>query len=224
MKNLKRVGNIFFWITLGTPILSFALASRIGESEIFGVAGIVRYSWIMWLFIPIGIVSILIGMKLKNSNQKYKKNFIVAFICLPLIIIFGSYRFIFSTISYDTNKVIQIEEEIKIELPHSIKIATIEFDSYYVSYLKIVDKDSKITFENELEKNDLWQKKLSYEIKGLLPPDIQCEIEPFEHFIFYDTRNQKYNSLPSTQEHNFIFIAYDDETQRLVILDTVKAS
>ena len=96
--NKKRIlGNILFWTTLISPMLSFSLASMIGEANIFGVAGIIRYSWVMLLFIPIGILSILIGFKLKNSTQKYKKNFIVSFICLPLLIIFGSYRVIFNS-------------------------------------------------------------------------------------------------------------------------------
>ena len=112
--NKKRIlGNILFWATLISPIVSFSIASMIGEANIFGVAGIIRYSWVMLLFIPIGILSILIGFKLKNSTQKYKKNFIVSFICLPLLIIFGSYRFIFnSVVSYDVNEVSIIEEKI----------------------------------------------------------------------------------------------------------------
>ena len=111
--NKKRIlGNILFWTTLISPMLSFSLVSMIGESNIFGVAGIIRYSWVMLLFIPIGILSILIGFKLKNSTQKYKKNFVVSFICLPLLIIFGSYRFIFnSVVSYDVNEISIIEEK-----------------------------------------------------------------------------------------------------------------
>ena len=109
----KRIlGNILFWTTLISPIVSFSIASMIGEANIFGVAGIIRYSWVMLLFIPIGILSILIGFKLKNSTQKYKKNFVVSFICLPLLIIFGSYRFIFnSVVSYDVNEISIIEEK-----------------------------------------------------------------------------------------------------------------
>lgn len=122
MKKEKVLGNILFWMTLISPMISFSLASMIGEAEIFGVAGIIRYSWLMILFIPVGILSILIGLQLKKNKQKYKKNLIVAFISLPLLIIFGSYRFIFnSNISYDINNVLTIEDKIDIELPDEIK-------------------------------------------------------------------------------------------------------
>lgn len=99
MKKIKIIANILFWITLVSPMVSFSLASIIGEADIFGVAGIVRYSWVMWFFIPIGILSIIVAGKLKQAKLKYKKNYVVAFICLPLLILFGSYRFIFSDIS-----------------------------------------------------------------------------------------------------------------------------
>ena len=74
MKKEKVLGNILFWMTLISPMISFSLASMIGEAEIFGVAGIIRYSWLMILFIPVGILSILIGLQLKKNKQKYKKN------------------------------------------------------------------------------------------------------------------------------------------------------
>ena len=82
MRKEKTLGNILFWITLFSPIISFSLASRIGEANIFGVAGIVRYSWLMILFIPIGILSISIGFKLKKDKQK-KFNYCI---CLHTII------------------------------------------------------------------------------------------------------------------------------------------
>lgn len=147
MKKEKVLGNILFWMTLISPMISFSLASMIGEAEIFGVAGIIRYSWLMILFIPVGILSILIGLQLKKNKKKYKKNLIVAFISLPLLIIFGSYRFIDSNISYNTDNIITIENKMNIELPREIKIATSKRDSYDISYVKITDDKSKEKFE-----------------------------------------------------------------------------
>lgn len=222
--NKKRIlGNILFWTTLISPIVSFSLASMIGEADIFGVAGIIRYSWVMLLFIPIGILSILIGFKLKNSTQKYKKNFIVSFICLPLLIIFGSYRFIFnSVVSYDVNEVSIIEEKINFEIPDDIKVATIKLDSYNISYLKIINSESKDMFEQEIGNNQLWQKELKPEIKGLLPLDIQYESEIFECFVFFNVTSDEYNISPLSGENECIFIAYDCNLQRLIILNDYK--
>ena len=222
--NKKRIlGNILFWTTLISPIVSFSIASIIGEANIFGVAGIIRYSWVMLLFIPIGILSIVIGFKLKNSTQKYKKNFIVSFICLPLLIIFGSYRFIFNSIvSYDVNEVSIIEEKINFEIPRDIKVATNKLDLYDISYLKILNSESKDMFEQEVENNQLWQKELQPEIKSLLPLNIQYESEIFEYFVFFNITSNEYNIPPLRGQNECIFIAYDCDLQRLIILNDYK--
>lgn len=152
----KVLGNILFWATLVSPMVSFCLASLIGEANIFDVAGIVRYSWIMLLFVPIGILSIIIGLSLKNNNQKHKKNLVVAYICLPLLIIFGSFRFIFvDVVSYDTNEISMVEEKVNLELPNEIKSATIKLDLYNLRYSKIIDNECKEAFEREINSNHL---------------------------------------------------------------------
>ena len=203
-----------------SPVISFALASMIGEAYIFGVAGIVRYSWIMLIFIPLGILSILVGIKLQQNKQSYKKNFIIAVICLPFLMIFGSYRFVFnSDISYDINKVLQIEEKINFEIPNEIKVATNKLDLYDISYVKFINNESKEAFEQEIRNNTIWQKELNSEIKSLLPLDIQYETEVFEYFLFYNITSDEYNVNLTKGNSEIIFIAYDCEMQRLIIID-----
>lgn len=220
MKTIKFLGNILFWLTLFSPMVAFTLASTIGEPEIFDIAGMVRYSWVMWFFIPIAVLSILIGVKLKKLGESYKKNFIIAFICIPLIIIFGSYRFIFSdVVSYDVGKVAIVEDIIGLDLPNEIKIATMPFDSYTESYAKIIDEEAREKFEQELSTNELWQKELSTAINGLLPPSYQYETPTFDAFVFYNITRDEYNVFPPAGEYECIFIAYDYEAQRLFILD-----
>lgn len=222
MKKIKIIANILFWITLVSPMVSFSLASIIGEADIFGVAGIVRYSWVMWFFIPIGILSIIVAGKLKQAKLKYKKNYVVAFICLPLLILFGSYRFIFSDISYDVNRVVTIEQKANLELPNRVKIVTEKIDSYYVSYLKIINAEEQRNFESEIESNLLWEKELSTKIKSLLPFDIQYELTNFDYFVFYNSTTSEYNEYPTDGQYDCVFVAYDHENKRLIILDDYK--
>lgn len=223
MDKERVLGNLLFWGTLVSPVLSFSLAAMIGEADIFGVAGIIRYSWIMLLFIPTGIISILTGLKLKNSKKKYKKNFIISFICLPLLIIFGSFRFIFSgVVSYSVKEVLIIEEKINLGIPNEIKVATNKVNSYKVSYVKVIDSESKYAFEREIRNNNTWQKTLKPEFKGLLPLDIQYESETFEYNVFFNSTNNEYNVFPSSGQHECIFIAYDCDLQKLFILHNYK--
>ena len=217
--NKKTLGNILFWITLVSPCLSFSIACMIGETNIFGVVGIIRYSWVMLLFIPIGVLSILIGFELKNCKEKYKKNFIISFISLPLLVIFGSYRFIFNNvISYDISEISIIEDEIHFDIPDDIKVATNKMALYNISYVKIISRESKDVFEHEIENNQLWQEDLAPELKGFLPLDIQYESDIFDYFLFFNITSNEYNIPPLSGQYECIFIAYDCDLQRLIIL------
>ena len=218
MKKVNVFGNILFWLTLISPVVSFSLASVIGEADLFGVAGIIRYSWIMLLFVPFGVLSLLIGKKLKEENQSYKKNFIIAFICLPLLLIFGSYRFIFNSVTYDIEQVEAVEQNTDLELPRQVKIATNDLDTYKISYLKIVSEEETSKFESELESNSLWKKEIATNIKGLLPYDIQYQLAGFDYFSFYNMTSSQYNEYPKSGEYECIFVAYDLENQRMIIL------
>lgn len=203
-----------------SPNISLFLVSIIGEANIFGVAGIIRYSWVMLLFIPIGILSILVGLKLKNSKQKYKKNLIIAFICLPILAIFGSYMWIFSdSYSYDTNKVSDVEQIIKLNLPTKVKVSTLKTGECNLTYAKIIDDNDIIEFENEIENNSLWQNNLKVTLKNLLPLYVQGETEFFDVFVFYNVTSDEYNTFPSKGENEYIFVAYDYDFNKLMIID-----
>ena len=221
MKTLKIVGFILFLFTLISPIASFALVCIFGEVDVFGVLGMVRYSWIMLLFIPLGLLSILVGYQLKKNNQKYKKNFIVVIACVWLLL-FGSFRLIAKDdISYNVERVPAIANEIKIELPASVKIATMKANDHNLSYVKITDDASRINFENEIQTNPLWQSELDGQIMKLFlsQTNILLELENFEKFLFYNSSGNTYNTYPVADESKCIFIAYDYELQRLLILD-----
>lgn len=221
MQQKKCFSNIIFVLTLLSPIISFSLVCLIGEADIFGVAGIIRYSWIMWTFIPIGIVSLILGVKYIKGDPLYKKNLIIALVCLPLILLFGAYRFIFTnvSVSYDVEHIYAVEEKGKLDLPNQIKVATNSFDSYNLSYVKLVDEEEIISFEYKISANKHWEKELIADIEVLLPLDVQYEIWAFDYYLYYNLSTDKYNECPPDGEWECIFVAYDRETQRLVVLD-----
>lgn len=225
MKQQKGLGNILFLMTLISPLLAFAAASSIGEVEIFGIGGVVRYSWVMWLFIPLGVLSFMIGLKLKKSGLKYKKNLIVAVICIFLLFIFGSYRFIFNdNFSYDTNRITALETKAKVELvdQNEIKMVTQTMNEYKISYSKIINDEASVVFEQQIQTNHLWENELSSKIKSLLPLGLAYEMTSFDYFVFYNVTADDYNLYPLDGEYECMFIAYDCELKRLVVIDEFK--
>lgn len=222
MKKRKVLGDVFFVLTLLSPMMALVVAGEVGESEIFSMLGVIRYSWIMWLFIPIGIISFILGLKLRVNNQSYKKNFIIAFICVPAIILFGSFRFIFSDISYSTEKVYAVENVADVEFPDKLKVAR-EADLFCsISYVKIIDKESREKFIQDIESSPVWTEDLGSKIESILPIDVQFEIKTFDHLLFYNKTTGEYNTYPYDGEYECLAIAYDVELNRMVIVDDFK--
>lgn len=221
IKRKNIVSNLLFWFTLISPCIAFSLAALIGEADMFTVLGIVRYSWIMFLFLPFGILSFFYSMHLKKNNKKYKKNLIIAMICVPILVLFGSYRFIFSNvISFDNAYLNKFETQLNISFPKSIKTATRITDSCHITYAHIESKNEQTSFYSMILDNSQWSNYLEEQEKNKLPQIILYEISNFGYYFFYDVTNSKYDvnlNIDSTTE--IMFIAYDKVHSRLIFVD-----
>ncbi len=221
---IKMASAILFWCTLISLPVSFSVSAILGETEIFSVLGIIRYSWVMLLFIPIGICSFIWGLYLKKKELKFKKNTIVALICVPLLIVFGSFRFFFwPTVSYDAVSILEIENKLNIDMPDNLKIATHKSDGYKTIYAHITDNKDKERFEDRIRNDSDWADSLNPAIKGCLPQNIQLEVSRFDHFLIYNENENSFEESSFDQGGcSLLFIAYNINHSKLIILDDYK--
>ena len=173
----------------------------------------------MLLFIPVGILSLLTGKVFKRAGQKHQKFFVVAWICIPLLLIFGSYSFIFRGISYDVSDIYSIEEKTDLDLPDKIKMASHNYGGYRINYIKITDTDEATDFVKEISADERWTTKINANINEMLPLEIQAELINFDFFAVYNLSTDTYNELSTSEKCKYVFIAYDCEPQRIIILD-----
>ena len=212
MKIIKFVGNLLFWLTLISPIVAFVIMFELGEVDVFDLHGVARYTWGMWLFIPIGIASIIAAAALKKKNLPYKKNIVVALVCIPCLILWGACGFWGrGTTQYnDVDKIPYVEAQTKLDLPDHTEVVTDTFFPYHISYAKTLDKQEKLDFEEAIASNPLWLTELAPEVRALLPTRFLSEMGPYQYYVLYNTVTGEYNSYPADGEE-CIFIAYDAE-------------
>ena len=66
----------------------------------------------------------------------------------------------------------------------------------------------------------MWQNNLDFSIKTLLPYNLQFESNIFDYFVFYNVTSNEYNTGGEAADGcDAVFIAYDCDLQRLMILD-----
>ncbi len=218
MKQLKIWGNILFVASIITPILGFMVSCTVGDVDTFDMAGMLHYIWIMWLFIPISIASLIIGFCLKKGNEKYKKNIVVASIVIPVLILFGSYGFIFSsTVSYDADVLKDIEQQTEWAFPNNAEIGTLIEKDYCLSFVKIADDADNIAFEEKIKTSDKWTNSLPNAIIGILPFEARIKTQNCKYFMFYNKATKQYNVPPTLSgAYDCVYMAYDEG--RVIVL------
>ena len=200
--------------------ISFTICIFVGEVEVFDVAGMIRYIWIMLLFIPIPLFSFLLGLYLrKNKRLEFRTMIFVSIICLILLSIIGSYRFIFSDIIYyDDSNIEIIEQKLSIDLPSNLEITNEKYDDYVLIHAQIKDIEEKKLFENRLLCNEYWYDYINSTIKGELPSS-QHTLQHCDYYlIFNETTNSfTYDSFVEGQ-YDLIIIGYDINKSRFIII------
>lgn len=222
-QHYKRIAIISLIVSIISPMIAFSICCDVGEVEIFNIAGAIRYIWIFFLFIPIVAISFFLGLKLKELGLKYKQNYVVAFIVIPILVIFGSYRWLFSdAISFDKSNIENVESRIVFDLPNELKTATMYSDEYVVSYAKILNNQEKEDFKSEIIKNDMWTDNLGTLIENQMPFEIKGDLVSCEYSlcVFFSDDETLVNEYPEKGGlYSCVLVAYDIDLDKLVILN-----
>lgn len=213
---------ILFVLSICSIWVSFWFALFIGEVDIFTMRGMIRYSWVIYFFIAIPLASLGFGIYQKKIGKVYRKNFVIAFICIPILVIFGSFKFIFPSDDYRSENVANVEYECGIDLPSNIEALTYYDSNYTMIYAKVLDKNEKVAFEQLIKDDPVWVESLSGVLEATIPDFVNYEFVECDWFVYYNKTNGEYNSFIAEGEYKFSLIGYDIELGRIVILHDCK--
>lgn len=91
---LQLAGVILFVATLLSLFIGmFSMSFVLVANNVSGV-DFVKYTWAMYLALPIPITSIVVGCVLKKQGRPYKKNVIAGIIFTVLLCLYGSFWFL----------------------------------------------------------------------------------------------------------------------------------
>ena len=223
----KTLSILLFILSIVVVPLSFYVACLVGEINVFGIMGVVKYSYIMYAFIPVCLASLffaIYGIKIKLSKGIYLKNLIASIICIVVLLAFGSYRFMFSnSMKYDDfERITSVEQMVQVELPDNFKSITQLDNETQTTYLKFSDEAQKIEFEKNISESQIWQEKLDLNIQKSLPTTVQFESNEDDSFIFYNVTTGEYNAVPDLEKDNqIIFISYNSDIGRIIIFEGI---
>lgn len=221
---IKNGMIILLLITIASlwgALWSVSLVNKINPQHGFNF---IKNTWVFWCWLPIPILSIILGFKYKNAGFKCTKNIVAGFIIGFLLLIYGSFC-LFPTFSEDYSKIDTYRNIIDAELPDNGDLEIQNWDSYFdedkTEYTIInayYDKEDVSNFVSSIENNDNWvlSKKIKSELKILIPSQLRSDNDAY--FSIYNSTTNQYNTLPDTSgDYEIYAMKYDRSDKQLEI-------
>ena len=215
---------ILFIITICSlwgGLWTVALIDKINPQHGFNFT---KNTWLFWCWLPIPVLSIVLGFKYKNVGYKCTKNIVAGFIIGFLLLVYGSF-FLFPTFSEDYSKIDTYRNIIDAKLPNSGELEIQEWGTYFdedkTNYTIInayYDKVDVSNLVNSIENNINWilSKEIKSELKILIPSQLKSDNDAY-YSIYNNTTNQ-YNLLPEYAGIYEIYVMkYDKSDKKLEI-------
>lgn len=210
---LLTVGSIF-----GAIFSSILINIKIPQ---YGL-NILKNTWIFWCWLPIPILSIVLGIKYSKLGFKCTSNiiagFIVGFILLPA----GALCLKPSTLR-DYSELNEYKSIIDAQLPNNGVLEIIDSDSCSdkdktncTTINAYYDKEDVSELEKSIINNDHWiaRKDMDENLKSLIPNEIKINIDSY--VSFYNKTTNEYNTLPKESGEYEIYVMVYDKTYKIL--------
>lgn len=169
-----------------------------------------------WCWLPIPILSVVLGFKYKKAGFKCTKNIVGGFIIGFLLLIYGSF-WLMPTFEEDYSILNKYKTFIDAELPSNGEIEIQDWGSYFdddKTNYKIVnvyyDKENVENLVKSIKNSENWilNKEIKSELKIFIPSTLRFDNDAY--YSIYNATTKEYNSLPENPDNYEIYaMKYD---------------
>ncbi len=223
---IKRVMSILFVITIVSFWLAMLSFSLVNELIPHHYINQFKNMWVFWCWLPIPILSIILGIKFNKAKLKCTQNIVAGFIVGILLIIFGAFC-LMPTASVDYKEIDKYRNIIDAKLPKNGELVIENWDvcssedktecTIINAYYNNVDVSDLV---NSVENSNNWflSKKIKSALEIFIPLGIYSDEDAY-YSIYNKTTNQ-YNTLPEVAGNYEIYVSkYDKSDKHLEIYE-----
>ena len=221
---MKRLMILLFILTL--CCLYFALATLHLVNEFDPQPGFrsVNYTWVFWCWLPVPVVSIILGFKYQKRGLKCKKNIIGGCIVAFLLLVYGSFSLL-QPFGKDYSQIDQVRSVIDADLPEHGDIEILEWGTYFdddkTEYVVIdvyYGKEDVGDLEQSIAISRNWAPSASLrsELKAMMPSTFRSDQDVY--YSVYNKTTGEYNALPlASGTYEIYSMRYDFSDKHLEI-------
>ena len=187
--------------------------------------------WILFLFLPIPIISIYFGFSTKRTVGRYTKNIVVGIIISVLLLALGSFSFVLNRI-YSNELSIMDKCVYRIEEYTGIAIPEYEFSSgktngdegvpfengiFYGCFTFELHPDKSNKFEETLINDSRWIENISSDLEELILTDDDFV---YHYLLMYNVDTGQINALPEKSgTYEFLVIFYNTQADKMLVYE-----
>lgn len=227
IKNGKKYNHVMNGILVSLFVLSicsiFIAMITVGICENLSrypqcLGTMTEYMWIFFLFLPIPVSSVVMGIIYKIKGYKCLKNIIAGSIIAFFLFIYGMFTFLFKDqISHDYDYMNQIEEVVNIDFPDEGYIS-IDLSAKPAAYVRFEKKDIE-AFVSSLNNDGRWKDSIAFMPADMLDPIYTSRITGCDYYCLFDVNASTYNDVQSKVNHKYILLAYNTNDELLTIIE-----
>lgn len=205
---LKTAGRILFvGCFLGFFLAMAFIFDEIAKNQEQAMESIKHMSIFHW-FLPIPILSIIVGILLNKHKIRNIKNIVCGILIGIMMLVYGSFPTLIGNVNVNIE---HIETQIGFEFPQyeglRYDVSTnLSGKHQTLTQLSFSDSTSK-EFENFMSSDKRWLSESDTDFSEVMPENL-ANI-PTDYFLFYNASSDEFSQLPrSDGEYDLIFIIY----------------
>lgn len=222
---LENWGAALFWITLASLFI-FSWITMLLPDYYGGYH--TQYMYLMWQGLPIPIACIVLGFVLKKRGFAWKKNVICGVVIAALLLLFGSFTFIFQPeIGNGEAFLTKVEQETCLDFPDTEFSNVTNYvtsapgnDHIFIlsDYYGSLSSYGQKAMNQQLPGDVRWLQSVPYHLLPCIPlNDIRADAD---FFLLYDATTGFFNTIPTSPGvHTLFYITYSAKYGSLEIVE-----
>ena len=227
MKKILKIENVLialFVLTIACLWLGLGTSAFLFEKANLHLSLFTKYSWGMWLWLPIPILSIVLGIRYKKRGIKSTKNIVAGTIIGIWLLVFGSF-FLMPDFEVDYNEIYSYEQIIGIEIPAKGTFIKEEWDESYLqnhttNIIKFTNLEEIEKFEKKVEDSNNWllRDEMSSNLNIFIPITMEGYLTDTCYYSIYIEGIDGYNAIPDeTGKYRIYAMMYNFRISTLII-------
>ena len=162
-------------------------------------------------FLPVPLLSIVVGILLNKIKIRNKKNIICGVIIGFIMLIYGFFPTIFGNVS---NNIDSLEAQLGFEFPKTVGMnynisSDISGGKLTLTTMSFEESTAN-DFEEFMQDDHRWIKGSNKDFTSIIPENLVSF--PSDYFLLYNTTTSEFGKIPENDgQHQFIYVAYSSE-------------